>query len=60
MSGAVGDDATQFFGELKRVGIAAVQVAQLGDQKLVAEAHRILTDARKALYRLLAEDEAGE
>lgn len=61
MSGAFDDDAAQFFREMKRVGIAAVQVAQLGDRKLFGEAERILTDARKALYRLLAEDDpAGD
>ena len=35
---------------------AAMQVAAAGDGRQVARAERLLKDARKALYRLLAED----
>ena len=35
---------------------AAMQVAAAGDERQVARAERLLKDARKALYRLLAED----
>jgi DNA-binding PadR family transcriptional regulator len=57
MSEAVGDDLAALFGELKRVGVAAVQVAQSGSKPHVAEARRLLADARRSLYRLLAEDD---
>src|SRR4051812_21942363 len=36
---------------------AAVQVLQVGDERQQAEARTILTDTRKSLYRLLAEDD---
>ena len=36
---------------------AVVQVAAAGDDRQVARAERLLKDARKALYRLLAEDD---
>jgi len=36
---------------------AAVQVLQVGDERQQEEARKILTDARKSLYRLLAEDD---
>jgi DNA-binding PadR family transcriptional regulator len=37
---------------------ATMAVAQTGDEKLIASAKQILDDARKALYRLLADDES--
>ena len=43
----------------RELGMAALQVARVGSPKAVDEARRILTDARRSLYRLLAEDEAG-
>ena len=45
---------------IRQVGIAAMQVAQAGTDAQAAEARRILTDARRALYRILAEDEPRE
>jgi DNA-binding PadR family transcriptional regulator len=39
------------------VAAAVMQVAQTGSERQVARAREILTEARKALYRLLAEDE---
>ena len=40
-----------------QLGMATLQVAQSGDDEQVAEAKQVLTDARKALYRILAEDQ---
>jgi DNA-binding PadR family transcriptional regulator len=45
---------------LAQVIRATVQVMQVGDERQQAEARTILSDARKALYRLLAEDDAAE
>jgi DNA-binding PadR family transcriptional regulator len=42
---------------IAQVGMATIQVAQSGDEQQVAEAKRILSDARKSLYRILAEEE---
>ncbi len=36
---------------------ASAQVAQIGTAGQIARAEQILTDTRKALYRLLAEDD---
>jgi DNA-binding PadR family transcriptional regulator len=50
--------------ELRRVagqlGMAAMQVAQTGDSRLIAGARQILDEARKTMYRLLADDEGAE
>jgi DNA-binding PadR family transcriptional regulator len=42
---------------IAQVGMATIQVAQSGDEEQVAEAKRILGDARKSLYRILADAE---
>ncbi|HEX8122847.1 MAG TPA: PadR family transcriptional regulator [Solirubrobacteraceae bacterium] len=46
--------------ELRRsagqLGMASMQVAQTGNERLIAGARQILDDARKAMYRLLADD----
>lgn len=40
---------------------AVVQVAHAGSERQLAEAERLLTEARRAMYRLLADgDDAGE
>jgi DNA-binding PadR family transcriptional regulator len=40
-----------------QVGTAVMQVAQAGSDEQVAAAKKILVDARRSLYRILAEDE---
>jgi DNA-binding PadR family transcriptional regulator len=57
MTGAVDDEVGSLFRELRRVGMAAAQIGNLGDAAHVARARGILADARRALYSLLAEDE---
>jgi DNA-binding PadR family transcriptional regulator len=42
------------------VGSAAMQVAEVGSARSLEQAREILTDARRRLYRLLADDEAPE
>ncbi|HWF40879.1 MAG TPA: hypothetical protein VN683_02235, partial [Acidothermaceae bacterium] len=39
---------------------ATIQVATAGTHDQVAQAEKVLTDARRAMYRLLAEDEPTE
>ena len=59
VSEAAGSDIPEIFHLLKHVGAAALQVAQAGSAAQVDEARKILAQTRKALYRLLAEDEGG-
>ena len=60
MSNSVDDDVGALFREMRRVGLAAGQIGHLGDTSQIAKARRILADARKALYALLADDENDE
>jgi hypothetical protein len=43
-----------------QLGMATMQVAQAGDEAQTAEARKVLEDARRALYRILAGDEPSE
>ncbi len=43
----------------RQIRLAALQVAQAGDEQQVARAGETLTEARRALYRILAEDQGS-
>jgi DNA-binding PadR family transcriptional regulator len=58
MSDSVDDDVTSLFKELRQVGMAVVQVGQMGGTNQIAEARKLLANARRALYALLAEAES--
>jgi DNA-binding PadR family transcriptional regulator len=57
MAGDVDDQRHATVHLVRQVAGATMQVIQAGTEAQVKEAGRILTDARRALYRLLAEDE---
>jgi len=56
--GAAGDEP-DLRGLARELGIAAMQVTRVGSPTAIGEARTILTDARRQLYRLLADDEAS-
>jgi DNA-binding PadR family transcriptional regulator len=59
-----GGDVPQGLLELRslmmQLGMATMQVAQAGDEAQTAEARKVLEDARRALYRILAGDEPAD
>jgi len=57
VAGAVGDTAIEMRNLIGQVAMAAWQVLSAGTEGQAAQAREVLTDARKALYRLLAGDE---
>jgi DNA-binding PadR family transcriptional regulator len=57
VAGAVGDSAIEMRNLIGQVAMAAWQVLSAGTESQAAQAREVLTDARKALYRLLAGDE---
>jgi DNA-binding PadR family transcriptional regulator len=57
VAGSVGDDAIELRDLFGQVMMAAVQVMRVGNDAQVAQAQKILTDARRSLYRVLAADE---
>jgi len=42
---------------IANVAMATLQVGQSGDEKQVAEAQEVLSEARKSLYRILADED---
>jgi DNA-binding PadR family transcriptional regulator len=56
MSGAVGDDLTGLASDVRQVMMAAAQIGQIGNPEQLEAASKILGDARKALYGILASD----
>ena len=59
-----GGDMPQGLLELRslmmQLGMAAMQVAQAGNEAQTAEARQVLEDARRALYRILAGDQPSD
>ncbi len=53
---AAGEDLPELLGLAHQVGVAAAQVAHAGTAANVDEARKVLQDARRALYRILAEE----
>ncbi len=60
MAGAADDEVVSLMNVMRQAGEAAMQVAQSGNANQLAEARKVLTAARRSLYRLLAEDDAGQ
>jgi DNA-binding PadR family transcriptional regulator len=60
----VGGDVPEGLFELRKLmmqlGMATMQVAQAGDEAQTAEARKVLEDARRSLYRILAGDAGDE
>jgi hypothetical protein len=53
----VGEERLELRGLMGQVGAAVFQVAAAGDEQQVAKAKELLSETRRALYRILAEDE---
>ncbi len=51
------DEATNLYGQFRPLAAAVAQVSQVGSPETLAKAQAILTEARRSLYRLLAEDD---
>jgi hypothetical protein len=60
----VGGDVPEGLFELRKLmmqlGMATMQVAQAGDEAQTTEARKVLEDARRSLYRILAGDAGDE
>ena len=56
-AGAMGDTAREMRSLIGQVAMAAHQVMSAGTESQVGQARQVLTDTRKALYRLLAADD---
>ena len=57
--GATDEDGASLRNLLVQVAAATVQIGQVGSPELTVEARKVLTETRRSLYRLLAEDEGS-
>lgn len=56
----VGEGRLELRRLIGQLAAAAIQVSQVGSDAQIAQARQVIVDARKALYRLLAEDETED
>jgi DNA-binding PadR family transcriptional regulator len=56
-SEAVDSDVWELFNVARQVGMAIFQLAQAGTAEQIAQARDVLTNARRSLYGILAEDD---
>ena len=52
-------EAVGLFGLFHPLGVAVAQVSQVGSEETIEKARAILIEARRSLYRLLAEDDSS-
>jgi DNA-binding PadR family transcriptional regulator len=57
VAGSAGGTALEMRRLIGQVAVAAFQVASVGTEDQVGQARKVLTEARKALYRILAADD---
>jgi DNA-binding PadR family transcriptional regulator len=57
MTSDVRDDVRDLFATAAKTGAAVMQIVHTGNEEQVAEATRVLAEARRRLYHVLAEDE---
>ncbi len=60
MSDAAGEGVLDFMNLMRSIGTAAMQISTGGTAAQAAEARKVLAEARRALYRILAEDEGSD
>jgi DNA-binding PadR family transcriptional regulator len=60
VTGSVDDAEVELRGLIRSLMMAVMQVNQAGSAAQVAEAAKVLTDTRRALYRILASDGEGD
>ena len=56
MAGGINEQTLELGSLVRQMGLPAMQVMQAGNDAQVEEARKILTDSRRSLYRILAEN----
>jgi DNA-binding PadR family transcriptional regulator len=56
----VASEAKALMGQLRQLAVATAQVAQSGSNEQATKAAAILDEARRSIYRILADGDAGE
>jgi DNA-binding PadR family transcriptional regulator len=56
VKGDVGEGAWEMMAPMRQIGMALFQLMHSGSEQQQAEAKEVLSETRRALYRILAED----
>jgi DNA-binding PadR family transcriptional regulator len=56
----VGDDVRALMGQVKQLAVAAAQVTHTGSPEQAKQATQVLDQARRSIYRILADGDSGE
>ena len=59
LADGVSRDVQELFGLMRQVGMAGLQLVQTATEKQLAEAKQVLTETRRAIYRILADGDEG-
>ena len=57
LADGVSQDVQELFGLMRQVGVASLQLVQTATEKQLSEAKQVLTETRRAIYRILADGE---
>ncbi|MGH2852400.1 MAG: PadR family transcriptional regulator [Solirubrobacteraceae bacterium] len=60
LAGGVSGDVQELMRLLRQVAVASTQLVQSATESQLAEAKQVLTDTRRTIYRILANDEGDE
>ena len=60
LADGVSQDVQELFGLMRQVGMAGLQLVQTATEKQLSEAKQVLTDTRRAIYRILADGDEGK
>ena len=60
LADGVSRDVQELFGLMRQVGVAGMQLVQTATEKQISEAKQVLTETRRAIYRILADGEEGK
>jgi len=60
LADGVSSEVQELFGLMRQVGMAGVQLVQTATEKQLAEAKQVLTETRRAIYKILADGDEGK
>jgi DNA-binding PadR family transcriptional regulator len=60
LADGVSSEVQELFGLMRQVGMAGLQLVQTATEKQLAEAKQVLTETKRAIYRILADGDEGK
>jgi DNA-binding PadR family transcriptional regulator len=60
LADGVSSEVQELFGLMRQVGMAGLQLVQTATEKQLAEAKQVLTETRRAIYKILADGDEGK